>query len=706
MVHAALAVGLLPLAALAESAQDISGRPETFEQPRVVQGDQREWNGPRVRELVLRAIARRASWLADGHLQDYRAYASGHIYFLYDLGRSTERHLVKADQLALDLYWRTPDLARQVIVGRHEEKTLPTNIRYHLDHLTVVMDNLGDRIHLGEGSEVRDALHPAAAGALEFYEFRLADSLTLVLPDRDVHVYKAEVRPQNPEAAGVVGAIYLDRGTADIVRMELTFTAASYLDDTLDYFNIRLENALWEGKYWLPHRQGIELRRGVNFVNFPAGGIIRAEFRIGAYEFNVGTPPRFFRGPSVASLPAAVREAYEFESGLYDALDPAVAVSPPSLEEIREEATRIIAQSYLQPAQGLQLAVPGISSVIRFRRAEGLYLGPGVARENSNGASVLFLGGYAIAAERWQLFGRLKSPLAGAYDIELTGYLNRVADVSPWKASSGAIATLAALVAGEDYRDPYWSSGGVVEVGRSWGDTRAALSAAWEEWKSASLEADRNIDRAYREVRILDTGEVAWFALDVRRPPVGAVEAVGGATWDVRLEAATRAIAGDFDYAYLALRGELFWPSLAVGTGLRLTGAAGAVAGGKIPAQRLMPLSGRGTVRGYAFHDFVGNLYATLGLEVSRPIWHPFVSVNLFSETGWTGIEGESAREAVDAWNRAGELAGSTRGPLVGVGAGAGLFFDILWVEIAHGLTQGGRRELIVRVRREFWDWL
>jgi hypothetical protein len=246
----------------------------------------------------------------------------------------------------------------------------------------------------------------------------------------------------------------------------------------------------------------------------------------------------------------------------------------------------------------------------------------------------------------------------------------------------------------------------VVEVGRSWGDTRAALSAAWEEWKSASLEADRNIDRAYREVRILDTGEVAWFALDVRRPPVGAVEAVGGATWDVRLEAATRAIAGDFDYAYLALRGELFWPSLAVGTGLRLTGAAGAVAGGKIPAQRLMPLSGRGTVRGYAFHDFVGNLYATLGLEVSRPIWHPFVSVNLFSETGWTGIEGESAREAVDAWNRAGELAGSTRGPLVGVGAGAGLFFDILWVEIAHGLTQGGRRELIVRVRREFWDWL
>jgi hypothetical protein len=125
-----------------------------------------------------------------------------------------------------------------------------------------------------------------------------------------------------------------------------------------------------------------------------------------------------------------------------------------------------------------------------------------------------------------------------------------------------------------------------------------------------------------------------------------------------------------------------------------------------IPAQRLMPLGGRGTVRGYSFHDFIGNLHGTLGFEVTRPIWHPFVSIGFFSEVGWAGIEGKSAREAVDVWNRTGALAGSTRGPLVGVGGGVGLLFDILWVEIARGLTQGGRWEFVVRVRREFWDWL
>jgi hypothetical protein len=664
------------------------------------------WNASRVRELIGRAIERRAEWSRDERLLDYRAAATGHIYFLYDVGPSTERHLVKADQLALQLFWRTPNRTRQVIVGRREEKALPTSIRYHLDHLTVVLDNLGDKIILGEGSEVRDVLHPAAAGALEFYDYRLADSLTLQLPDRDVRVYKVEVRPEDPLSAGVVGAVYLDRSTADIVRMEFTFTAASYLDETLDYFNIRLENALWEGRYWLPYRQGIELRRGIEFVQFPAGGIIRAEFRISDYEFNVGTPEHFFRGPRIAALAEDALERYEFDAGLYDALDPSEAVSPPSLEEIRAAAKRIVAQSYLQPATGLRPAVPGVSSVFRFRRAEGFYVGPAVGRDYSNGGSSLWLGGYAIGAGEWQLLGRVRTPLAGDFDLELSGYLNRVADVSPWSASSGAIATLATLVAGEDYRDPYWTTGGVVSVGRGMGGSRAVVSAAWEEWRPADLTADANVGRDYRDVRDLDSGDVLWVSLGLKRSPVGAVEAVGGASWDGKMEAATRSVAGDFEYVRLSLRVELFWPRLAVGTGLRLEGAAAAVAGGRIPAQRLVPVGGRGTVRGYGFHDYVGNLYGALGLELSRPVWYPFLSVDLFADVGWAGIEGKSARAAVDVWNRAGEPAGQTRGPLVGVGAGVGVLFDILRLEVARGLVQDRRWEFVVRVRREFWEWL
>jgi hemolysin activation/secretion protein len=130
------------------------------------------------------------------------------------------------------------------------------------------------------------------------------------------------------------------------------------------------------------------------------------------------------------------------------------------------------------------------------------------------------------------------------------------------------------------------------------------------------------------------------------------------------------------------------------------------VAGGGIPAQRLFPLGGRGSVRGYGFHDYVGNLYGTLGIELSRPIWYPFVSFDLFVDAGWVSIEGKSAAEAVAVWNQAGDVAGGTRGALVGVGAGAGFLFDILWLEVARGVVEGGRWEVVVRVRREFWDWL
>jgi hypothetical protein len=664
-----------------------------------------DWNSPRVRELVGRSVTRRSSWAVEGELLDYRAHASGHIYFLYDLGLGSERHLIKADQLALDLFWRAPDRARQLIVGRREEKVLPTNIHYHLDHLTVVMENLGDQISLGEGSEVRDALHPAARGALDFYDYRLADSLTLLMPGRDVRVYRVDVRPRDLDGPGLVGSMYLDRATADIVRMDFTFTAASYLDETLDYFNIRLENALWEGRYWLPYRQGIELRRNIKAIKFPAGGVIRAEFRISDYEFNTGTPASFFRGPRVVALPSARLEAYEFEGDLYDALDPAVAVTPPSLEEIREEATRIVRESYLQRVEGLRLAVPGISSIVRYRRAEGLYLGPALG-QSAPGVSALALGGYAIGADRWQAEGWVRASLSGPYDLELGFYWQRVADVSAWPASSGLIATLAALIDGEDYREPYWANGGRATLGRRLGPARASLSVAWEKWEGASLAAAKVVDRDYREVRELDEGEAAWLSVGFERAPQAAVEAVGGATWDARVEAATPSVAGDFEYVYGAARAEGYWPDLTAGIGVRVSGAAGPAGGRHIPSQRLFPAGGRGTVRGYSFHSFVGNLYGGLGIELSRAIRHPYLSLAIFADLGWVGSEGNGAARAIDVWNRVGEPVDASSGPLVGVGAGLGLVYDILRLELARGLRQGGIWEFVVRVRPGLWDWL
>ncbi len=695
-----LAAPLISFPALGLAAQLDSGRIGVVGQASV-----NDWNDPRAREIVSRAIERRASWTSDDELVDYRARALGHIYFLYDMGRTTERHLVKADQLALDLFWHAPDLTRQLLIGRREEKVLPTNIRYHLDHLTVVMDNFGDRIYLGEGSEVKDVLHPAAAGALAFYEYRVTDSLTLQLPQRETRVYKVEMRPRDPNQPGLVGAMYLDRTSADIVRMEFTFTAASYLDETLDYFNVRLENALWDDRYWLPYRQGIELRREVQFLEFPAGGIIRAEFRISDFRFNAGTPAAFFRGPSVVALPAGQRDEYVFEDGLYDALDPDVAVAPPSLDEITEEASRLVAESYLRQAERLKLAVPGASAVVRFRRAEGLYLGPGINRDFPRG-NVLILGGYAIGQDRWQLEVSVKVINPNGSEAEIVGYIDRTAEVVPWEPSSGAVASLAALFDGEDYREPYWMRGGLLRIAQRMGAARAHAALAWQTWTPATLAADAVVARSYRPVRELDEGEVLFLRIGLDKRPVAAVEEVGGLKWQVWLEAASRVAAGDFGYVYGAARIERLWPATALDVGIRLSAAVGGVGGDRIPAQRLYPLGGRGSVRGHTFHEFVGNLYGTASIELSRSIRYPFVSAALFSDLGWVGIEGASAERAVEVWNRVGAPAGATRGPLLSIGASLGLAFNILWLDVARGLGEEGIWEAVFRVRSEFWGWL
>src|SRR5687768_10331552 len=140
------------------------------------------WNSGRALELIRRAQERRQVALSDTGMVDYQADARGYIYFYLDRRDTGERSLVKTDQVALDVYWKAPNLSKQRIVGLRDERNLPTNIRYHEDHLTVVQDNFGDLIRLGDGDEVRDVLHPAAPAGPALYDYRLADSTSIRLP--------------------------------------------------------------------------------------------------------------------------------------------------------------------------------------------------------------------------------------------------------------------------------------------------------------------------------------------------------------------------------------------------------------------------------------------------------------------------------------------------------------------------------------------
>ncbi len=275
---------------------------------------QQTWNDPRTRALVEHATERRASQLADTALVDYKATAHGYVTFLAQFGEGFPEppKIVKADELGLEVYWRAPDLSKQRIMGRRDTLLLPTDINYHRDHLGIVQNNFRNIIRIGEGDEVQDVPHPLSPAGLQVYDFAIHDSLQIRLGTRVLDVYEVRVRPKDDRQPRAVGAVYIDRETGEVVRMAFSFTRAALIDKDLEDVSVVLENALIEGRFWLPRRQEIEIRRTGSWLDYPARGIIRGRWEICCYQVNTGISPSFFAGPEIVMAPVAERAMKPF----------------------------------------------------------------------------------------------------------------------------------------------------------------------------------------------------------------------------------------------------------------------------------------------------------------------------------------------------------------------------------------------------------
>src|SRR6476660_539724 len=154
-----------------------------------------EWNDARSRALVEQATQRRALQIADTALATYHAAAHGYLTFLAQVGEGfTEPpKIVKADELALEVYWQAPNLSKQLIAGRRDTLLLPTDINYHRDHLGIIQNNFPNIIRLGEGDEVRDVPHPLSAQGLALYDYAISDSQRIRLPDRVIDVLEVRI---------------------------------------------------------------------------------------------------------------------------------------------------------------------------------------------------------------------------------------------------------------------------------------------------------------------------------------------------------------------------------------------------------------------------------------------------------------------------------------------------------------------------------
>src|SRR5215208_7606446 len=294
------------------------------------------WNDPRSRALVEQATERRAKQIADTALATYKAAAHGYLTFLAQVGEGfTEPpRIVKADELGLQVYWKAPNLSKQLIAGRRDTLLLPTDINYHRDHLGIVQNNFPNIIRLGEGDEVLDVPHPLSAGGMAAYDYAIRDSQRVRLPDRLIEVYEVRVRPKDDRQPRAIGAVFIDRGEGQVVRMAFSFTRAALRDKQLEDVSIVLENALIETRFWLPSRQEIEIRRTGSWLDYPARGRIRD------------------------SLPPDVR-----------------AVTDEDVQRVQDEARELVRGQALARTRQTSLSARRASDFVSVNRVEGLAMG-------------------------------------------------------------------------------------------------------------------------------------------------------------------------------------------------------------------------------------------------------------------------------------------------------------------------------------------
>jgi hypothetical protein len=648
-----------------------------------------EWNHDRVLELLDRARALRASVAVDSAFRSYKAEARGYVYFFVERPDSAAQVLVKADQVALDVYWRAPNATKQHIVGLRDQKVLPTDIRYHLDHLTVVQDDFGDFIRLGDGDEVERVPHPVGASGGGSYDFLLSDSLTISYGGgaEEVRVYEVRVRPKSFDQPGFVGTVYLDRDRGAIVRMNFSFTPASYVDPYLDYIRISLDNALWLGSYWLPYRQEVEIRREIPLLDFLAGSIIRGRFAIGAYDFNVTLANSIFRGRPVSSMPVEQRETFPFERGLFDDLEEEGGLRPsPTMQEVREQVREVVEDEVLSGLDPLRLHLSGMSDVARYNRAEGVFLGAGLSLRPSARVLARTTAGYAFGRRRGSASVSLTRE-GGAPGPALDAYWDRMEDIGGHPGATRLENTISALSGDKDYLDPYFARGIRISLPTALPGA-LSLGARWEKHVSARDVVSDGPDSGFRPVLPIHDGVL--LAVDVSaRVAVASGGVLRLAGTAGRLGGQKEFVGGVADASWELQRADDTWK-----LGLFLSGG---VTNRGAPAQNMFLIGGRHTLPGHDYRAFVGNGYWLARVEGTVPVRWPYVGVRVFGVAGATYLGDVTLP---DGWS-----ATDSRGVRGSVGVGLSVGWDALRIDVGRAV-RGGGWEGVFSVAPQFRSWM
>ena len=681
------------------------------------------WNDSTTRALVELATRLRVAQLADTGLTDYHAEAHGYLTFLAQVGQGFVEppRIVKADELALEVYWRAPNLSKQRIVGRRDTLLLPTDIAYHRDHLGIVQNNFPAIIRLGEGDEVRDVPHPLSVAGLGLYDFAIGDSLRIELPGRRVNVYEVRVRPKDDRQPRVIGAVYIDRDQGQVVRMALSFTRAALLDTQLEDVSIVLENRLVGTRFWLPSRQEIEIRRTGTWLDYPVRGIIRGRWEIGDYEINKGIPYSMFGGgPEIVQAPQSEQQRHVWSTPrVLDSLPPDVrAVTDEDVRRVQAEARALVRAHALQRSRSLALSGRGISDFVRVDRVEGLAFGTGLTQRVGGGVSVAGRARYGVddRALKWQ--GRVE--WQNGAGLAVRGFVHRdFLDVGEEPERSRALNSIAAQEFGSDYTDPFEvMSGGLAIEHAPPGESLWRFEVASEKMHSLAVHASPVEGRFLAPIDV-PLSPHARLTLRHERPTslwlLGTELRTAVEVRGLRSYPSTESCVPPCPVDYTTIRGSFIAdverPFGRQRVVLHTIGGLVAAKDDVIPSTELFYAGGPVSGSGYDFHQLVGRAGVSQRVEWRFPI--PFVALPL----GRFGKIPASATLAPYGqfmaigggpvvFSRGGQpLSTSVPGGYAAGGVGLLTFFDLLRFDVSRGF-RNGRWLFAIDVNPEFWSVL
>jgi len=667
--------------------------------------DGQGFGAPEAAALIDRAVERRALAFADTALRDWSARAHGFVFFLGQLGEGLAEppQLIKADQLELEVYWRLPNQSKQRIIGWRDRRDLPTDINYHRDHLGIVMNNFPDMIRLGDGDEVRDVPHPVSAAGMEEYEFALVDSLTIRLPGRELRVHEVRFRPRDFRAPRIVGSAFLEIGTGDLVRMNFSFTRASYRDDQLEDITVAVENSLWNGRWWLPLRQEIEIRRRATWMDFPARGIIRGRFEIDGYRFNTGLDPRIFAGPEIVAAPRAARDSFQWNETIDVAIrDVGRPANLQDFDAVRAEAVEVAMGHALTGLRQTQLAGGAVSELVHVNRVEGLAFSPGLTRRSADEARELELRA-GIATAAWLPTGSLSASVRRGRTTWHLRAERAVRDIGDLEVISGAANSISAQEFGQDFGDYYLSNAVMLGESRALG-SRSQLFldlVLWEWVDTLAVKASwagGAYDRANTGVASRGRWSVMRAGWRRRSSSFAAGRELSG-----RLEAEFGGRHED-GATYLRAFGELRWQA-PVSSARLVTRVAGGSSTRNLPLHRSFVLGGRGTLLGESFRGRGGRHMAWLSAELQLGVPVPELRLGSFAGTGSRATLAPNIAMGWVGTANPGFFSGPGTGVDVSAGLGLAVFHNLIRLDFGYGM--GARRlGFSVDVAREFWEIL